>query len=447
MMTRNECSQLFKRIVSMKGKAEELSINVGGGESAGSRFTNNTMSANLSRNDDQLTITARIGKREGNATTNKLDDAALKAAVEAAEFAASIAPPNPEQMPMLGPQKYPEIDSWRERLAAATPMDRARLLKICADVCRKQGVNGYGFLSTSNTYSYSANTAGNEYYGRDTVAGYSMTARTKDATGSGWANQIAVRDLKDFDMERVAQSACEKAVRSREPKMVEPGRWTVILEPAAAITFLGHIAQSLNGRAADEGRSAMFNRDKKTNRVGEQVLGENVTIRTEPLNPRILGGAATGGGLPARNITWFEKGVLKNLFYDRYWAEQKKVEPTVPPSYLSMEGGTATIEEMIRSTERGLLITHFWYVVFTDPQTVSYTGITRDGLFLIEKGKITMPCVNMRFNDSAISIFNNVTMLGKPEPQGGGFGNPQGINLVPPMKVENFNFRSISPSV
>jgi len=139
--------------------------------------------------------------------------------------------------------------------------------------------------------------------------------------------------------------------------------------------------------------------------------------------------------------------VLKNLSYDRYWAAQKKVEPTPPPFYLSMQGGTATIEEMIRSTERGLLITHFWYVVFTDPQTISYTGITRDGLFLIEKGKITQPCVNMRFNDSAISIFNNITMLGKPEPQGGGFGNPQGINLVPPMKVENFNFRSISPSV
>ncbi|HKP85007.1 MAG TPA: TldD/PmbA family protein [Blastocatellia bacterium] len=446
MMTRDECSQLFKRIVSMKGKADHLSVVVAGGESAGSRFTNNTMSANLSRNDDQLTLTARMGKREGSASTNKLDDASLKATVESAEFAASLAPPNPEQMPLVGPQAYPEINSWRAGLAAATPMDRARLLKVCADVCKKQGVNGYGFLSTSNTYTFAANTAGNEYYGRDTVAGYSMTARTKDATGSGWANQIAVRDLKEFDMERIAAKACEKAVRSREPKMVEPGRWTVILEPAAAITFLGHIAQSLNGRAADEGRSAMFNRDKKTSRIGEQVLGQNVTIRTEPLNPRILGSAAAGG-LPARDITWFDKGVLKNLSYDRYWAEQKKVEPTPQPVYLSMEGGRATVEEMIRSTERGLLITHFWYVVFTDPQTVSYTGITRDGLFLIEKGKITQPCVNMRFNDSAISIFNNITMLGNPEPQGGGFGNPPGINLVPPMKVENFNFRSIWPSV
>jgi predicted Zn-dependent protease len=446
MMTRDECAQLFKRVLAMKGKADELSVSINGGESAGSRFTNNTMSANLSRNDDSVTITVRAGKREGNATTNKLDDTALKATVDAAEFAASIAPPNPEQMPLVGPQKYPEINSWREELAAATPMDRARLLKVCADVCKKFGVNGYGFLSTTNTYSYTANTAGNEFYDRDTVAGYSMTARTKDATGSGWANQIGVRDLKEFDMERIARTACEKAVRSRDPKMVEPGRWTVILEPAAAITFLGHIGQSLNGRAADEGRSAMHNREKKASRVGEQVLGENITIRTEPLNARILGSPALGG-LPARDITWFEKGVLKNLSYDRYWAEQRKVEPTPPPVYLSLEGGAATVEEMIRSTARGLLVTHFWYVVFTDPQTVSYTGITRDGLFLIENGKITQPCVNMRFNDSAISIFNNVSMLGKAEPQGGGFGNPQGINLVPPMKVENFNFRSISPSV
>jgi len=446
MMTRDECAQLFKRVVAMKSKADDLSVLIQGGESAGSRFTNNTMSANLSRNDDSLTITVRIGKREGNATTNKLDDVALKATVEAAEFAASIAPPNPEQMPLVGPQKYPEINAWREELAGATPMDRARLLKACADVCRKFGVNGYGFLSTTNTYVFNANTAGNQFYGRDTVAGYSMTARTKDATGSGWANQIGVRNLKEFDMERIARTACEKAVRSREPKMVEPGRWTVILEPAAAITFLGHIGQTLNGRAADEGRSAMYNREKRASRLGEQVLGENVTIHTEPLNERILGNSSLAG-LPARNITWFEKGVLKNLSYDRYWAEQKKVEPTPPPVFLSMEGGAATVEEMIRSTERGLLVTHFWYVVFTDPQSVSYTGITRDGLFLIEKGKITQPCVNLRFNDSAISIFNNVTMLGRPEPQGGGFGNPQGINLVPPMKVENFNFRSISPSV
>jgi predicted Zn-dependent protease len=446
MMTRDECAQLFKRVVAMKSKADDLGVSIQGGESAGSRFTNNTMSANLSRNDDNLTVIARAGKREGNASTNKFDDGALKATVEAAEFAASIAPPNPEQMPLVGPQKYPEINSWREELAAASPMDRARLLKICADVCKKYGVNGYGFLSTTNNYSFSAATSGNEFYHRDTVASYSMTARTKDATGSGWANQVGLRDLKEFDMERIARTACEKAVRSREPKMVEPGRWTVILEPAAAITFLGHIAQSLNGRAADEGRSAMYNREKKASRLGEQVLGENVTIHTEPLNQQILGSASLGG-IPARNITWFERGVLKNLSYDRYWAEQKKVEPTPPSIYLSMEGGSATIEDMIRSTERGLLITHFWYVVFTDPQTVSYTGITRDGLFLIEKGKITMPCVNMRFNDSAISIFNNITMLGRPERQGGGFGNPQGINLVPPMKVENFNFRSISPSV
>ncbi|HVG21825.1 MAG TPA: TldD/PmbA family protein [Blastocatellia bacterium] len=446
MMTRDECAELFKRVVAMKDKSDGLSVSIQGGESAGSRFTNNTMSANLSRNDDNLTVTARVGKREGNASTNKLDHGSLKAAVEAAEFAASIAPPNPEQMPLVGPQKYPDINSWRESLAAATPADRARLLKACSDVCKKYDVNGYGFLSTTNTYVFSAATSGNEFYTRDTVASYSMTARTKDATGSGWANQVGLRDLKEFDMERVARTACEKAVRSRDPKMVEPGRWTVILEPAAAITFLGHIAQSLNARAADEGRSAMYNREKKVSRIGEQVLGENVTIRTEPLNPQILGSPSLGG-LPARNVTWFEKGVLKNLSYDRYWAEQKKAEPTPPPIYLSMEGGSATVEDMIRSTERGLLVTHFWYVVFTDPQTVSYTGITRDGLFLIEKGKVTMPCVNMRFNDSAISIFNNITILGKPERQGGGFGNPQGINLVPPMKVENFNFRSISPSV
>jgi predicted Zn-dependent protease len=446
MMTREECVGLFKRVAAMKNKADDVSISISGGESAGSRFTNNTMSANLSRNDDNLTVNVRIGKREGSASTNKLDDRSLKEAVEAAEFGAGIAPPNPEQMPLVGPQKYPEVNSWREALAAASPLDRARLLKVCADICKKYGVNGYGYLSTTNTYNFAANTAGNEFYHRDTVSSYSMTARTKDATGSGWANQIGVRDLKEFDMERIARTACEKAVRSQNPKMVEPGRWTVILEPAAAITFLGHIGGSLGGRAADEGRSAMYNREKKSTRIGEQVLGENVTISTEPLNPRILASPSLGG-LPARNITWIEKGTLKSLSYDRYWAAQKKVDPTPPPFALSMEGGAATVEDMIRSTERGLLVTHFWYVVFTDPQTVSYTGITRDGLFLIEKGKVTMPCVNLRFNDSAISIFNNVTMLGRPEPQGGGFGNPQGINLVPPMKVENFNFRSISPSV
>jgi predicted Zn-dependent protease len=446
MMTREECAKLFKRVLAMKSKADEISVSMNGGESAGSRFTNNTMSANLSRNDDNLTVRVHIGKREGAASTNKLDDQSLKTAVEAAEFAAGIAPPNPEPTPLIGPQKYPEVNSWREALANSTPLERARLLKVCADICKKYGVNGYGYLSTTNTYNFTANTSGNEFYHRNTLAAYSMTARTKDATGSGWANQLGVRDLKEFDMERIARTACEKAVRSQNPKMVEPGRWTVILEPAAAITFLGHIGGTLNARAADEGRSAMYNREKKATRLGEQVLGENVNIRTEPLNSRILASPSLGG-LPARNITWFEKGVLKNLSYDRYWAAQKKVDPTPPPICLSMEGGTATIEDMIRSTERGLLVTHFWYVVFTDPQTVSYTGITRDGLFLIEKGKVTMPCVNLRFNDSAISIFNNITMLGRPEPQGGGFGNPQGINLVPPLKVENFNFRSISPSV
>ncbi|MDX1426994.1 MAG: metallopeptidase TldD-related protein, partial [Salegentibacter mishustinae] len=244
-------------------------------------------------------------------------------------------------------------------------------------------------------------------------------------------------DVKKFNPEEAAKVAIDKAVMSREARAIEPGKYTVILEPAASVDLLRNMSGAFNARTADEGRSFM-SKDNGT-KMGEKIVDERVNIWSDPLHPDVPTSTWNGEGMPLKKMKWIENGVVKNLAYSRYWAEQKGVDPVPYPSNFIMEGGDASREELIKSTKRGILVTRLWYIRSVDPQTLLYTGLTRDGTFYIENGEIRYPVKNFRFNESPIIMLNNLETLGEQVRING--------NLIPYMKVRDFTFTSLSDAV
>jgi predicted Zn-dependent protease len=271
--------------------------------------------------------------------------------------------------------------------------------------------------------------------------------RTPDGTGSGWAGSAAF-DWNDLDAAAIGAEAIEKAERSRQPRDVEPGSWVTILEPTAVSNMLGLMMGSLAARPADEGRS-FFSRPGGGNRIGERFLDDRVTIWSDPLDPRLHSAPFNGQGLPNRRETWVENGTLRTLAYDRFWAQRQSREPTgFAGGGYYMEGGDATLEDMVRSTERGLLVTRLWYIRGVDPRSILFTGLTRDGTFLVENGRIAHPVKNLRWNESPIFMLNNVEMMGpsvRVSPSESSEVAP--AVYVPALKVRAFTFSSVSDAV
>jgi predicted Zn-dependent protease len=245
-------------------------------------------------------------------------------------------------------------------------------------------------------------------------------------------------------VKRVAQQAIEKARTSRNPVAIEPGRYTVILEPQAVGDLVQLLAFALDARSADEGRSA-FSKQGGGTKVGEKIVDERVTLMSDPADPQLLTNSFDGQGLPARRQVWIEKGVLKKLTYSRFWAQKKNQQPDAGTNAVKLVGGTQSIDDLIKSTPRGILVTRLWYLRGVDPRTVLYTGLTRDGTFLIENGKISKSIKNLRFNESPLFMLNNLDAIGKAERVAG--TEAGGDVVMPVLKVRDFNFTSLSDAV
>jgi predicted Zn-dependent protease len=391
------------------------------------------------------------GQKTASASTHQFDDAALKRTITQVQELARRKPDNPEVLPPVKPpQPYVTIEAATAEAVNFGPAERARMVKASVDICEKKGVLGAGYIPKMHWTDAIANSEGLFAYFRYAEASFILTCRTPDQTGSGWAGTTGMKQVGDIDAVRLTEVAAEKALKSRKPRALEPGNYTVILEPRPAARYLSLMLNSLNARNAEEGRSFMSGKERGTTRLGEKVFGDNFTLRSEIGNQVLRQTPVGEDGLAARPITWVEKGVVKNLFYDRYWAQRQKREPTgtTPQMSLVMDGGTTSVEDMIKTTKRGLLISFFWYIRAVDQQTLLNTGMTRDGLFLIENGEIVAPVQNFRWNESPAVSFNNITALGPAVPMhiGESYDNP-GTALVPAMKIEDFTMTSISPAV
>jgi predicted Zn-dependent protease len=274
-------------------------------------------------------------------------------------------------------------------------------------------------------------------YNQSTGVNFTATMRTNDGTGSGWVTRD-FNDVSKLDTAEASRIAIDKAIMSKEAKAIEPGKYTVILEPAAASELLGNMFFNMGARQADEGRSFLSKKGGGT-KLGEKLIDERVNIYTDPFNADVPASPWTGDGQARKKMDIISGGVVKNMFYDRYWASQKNVAPVPFPGNIIMEGGSASLEDMIKDTKKGILVTRFWYIRSVDPQTLLYTGLTRDGTFYIENGKIKHPVKNFRFNESPVIMLNNLETLGKQVRVDG--------DLIPYMKIRDFTFTSLSDAV
>jgi predicted Zn-dependent protease len=448
--SREQVKAITDKVLNMC-KADAVEVEFSGGERSATRYANSTITANLVEHDQQVEITVYYGQKSASTTTHQFDDASLKSAIEQVQALARRKPDNPETMlPVKPPQDYLPVEAALPSAVSFGPAERAQMVKKSVDICEKKGVLGAGYIPKMYWTQATANSAGLFAYYQWADASFILTCRTPDGTGSGWAGTTNVKDISQIDAAALTEVAAGKALKSQKPRAVEPGNYTVILEPRPAARFLSLMFQAFNARAAEEGRSFMSGKEKGSTRLGEKLFGDNLTLRSQIQNPILRQTPIGPDGLAARDITWVEKGVVKNLFYDRYWAQKqgKTPTPTGPGQSLVMEGGDATVEQMIKSTKRGLLVSFFWYIRPVEQMTLLNTGMTRDGLFLIENGEITAPVQNFRWNETPAVGFNNISMLGKAVPMHTGEAYDQpGTALVPAMRIEDFTMTSISPAV
>jgi predicted Zn-dependent protease len=369
---------------------------------------------------------------------NATDTTAIKEAVAKSEALMQAARPDPEYVEGVGPQTYPEIPAFDDETARSGALVRREGVAAALAVARAQGLVAAGFFDNTARWSAMGNKKGNFGFERRTSASFSTTMRTQDATGSGYTEHQAVQ-IGAVPARELSAVAARKAETSAHPRALEPGRYTVILEPLAVDDLLGNLGyRALSMRTAEEGRS-FLSRPGGGTRVGEKVFAESVTLRSDPFDPRIPGAPWGTDGLPARKVTWVENGVLKELVVDRYWARKTGRAPVPDPSNLILEGGSGTLDDLIAGAERALLVTRFWYIRMVNPQDLVVTGLTRDGVWLVEDGKIAHPVNNFRFNDSPVNLLRNVEAMSAPVASGN--------RALPAIRARDFLFTSKSDAV
>jgi predicted Zn-dependent protease len=463
ILSRAAAEEIAKRVLK-HSVADEMRVSITNAVRADTRFAINQVTTSGENADTTVTVTAIVGGRTASVVTNRLDEASLAAAARQASDIAKLVPVNPERMPELGPQQYPPP---KERIISIpSPTERAAAARSVTEQARAAGLVATGFIECRAGATALANSKGLFAYDSTSAVTMTTTVRTADGTGSGWAGSDGDR-FADIDAQRVGATAVEKATRSRTPVAIEPGRYVTILEPTAVANLVQLIANATQARSADEGRS-FFSKPGGGNKIGMKIVDPRVTLLSDPADSATASGGYDADGMPLEKVVWIENGVVKNLNYDRFWAQKQGVQPTRVAGGgfggggggfaggggsgggrpLRMLGGPTSTADMIRGTERGVLVTRFWYIRAVDPRTILYTGLTRDGTFLIEDGKITRAVKNFRFNESPIFFLNNLEALG-PTVRVNATENLSvgGATYMPPLKVRDFTFSSLSDAV
>lgn len=438
----SELRRLAEKILKLS-EADETEVELSAVTSALTRFANNTIHQNVAEQGVTISVRAVVDGRTARASTNKTDEESLRRITAGALELAQVQPRNANLLPMLGPQKLQKVDRFAAKTAAATPADRARAV---AGVCHLAGARNQtaaGIFSTSLSELALANSRGLFEYYQDTRAEFSVTMLEKDS--SGWAKATSAR-IDEIDPRALAERAAEKAADSRSPREIAPGQYTAILEPPAVLDLVGFLFYDFAGTCVHDQRSCF------TGRMGRKLLDENISIWDDVYHPLQLGPPFDGEGMPRQRVRLVDRGIPVNLVYSRATARQMRARPTghgfsLPtedgeaPLNLVFSGGHASTEEMIASTERGLLITRLWYIREVDPYKKVLTGMTRDGTFLVENGRVAGAVRNFRFNQSIIDMLASVEMMG---PAVRASGEESFDMVVPSMKVRDFHFTEVT---
>ena len=441
MLNEARAREIFE-VVRQAGAADETEVLLETHQSALTRFANNTIHQNVAEEGIHVSVRAVVDGRTARATTNKTDLESLRRVAEQAVASARWQPKDPELLPMPGPQPYKRVERFDDATAALTPEARAAAVEKVVARAEKSGLIAAGIFSSTSAAGALLNSCGLYAEHRETKAEFSVTFLDG---GSGWAKGNFTR-VGDLNVEELAERACEKALANREPEEIPPGRYTVILEPAAVLDLVGFLFYDFAGTAVLDKRSCF------TDQLGKKVFGENISITDDVYHPLQAGALWDGEGMPRRAVPLVERGVLKNLVYARHTARKMQAEPTghgmlLPnewgeaPMNLVFAGGNTSLEEMIRTTDRGVLVTRLWYIREVDPYEKILTGMTRDGTFLVGNGQVGPALRNLRFNQSIKEMLNQVELLG---PAVRAAGEESFEMVVPAMRVANFHFSEVT---
>jgi PmbA protein len=423
--------------------ADETEVHVDETADALTRFANNAIHQNVAEHGLNVSIRTVVDSRTARATTNRVDEDSLRAAIEASLSLAHSQPKNPHVLPLLGKQRYRKVSRFVKDTAALTPEERARAVRLACDLAIQNGQVAAGIFASGLQQAAMGNSHGLFAAYRETHAEFSITMQENPAASWAKANAASVRD---FDPQKLAQRASEKAHLAVDARELSPGRYTVILEPAAVLDLVGFLFYDFAATALQDKRSCL------NDRMGKPLFGKNISITDDAYHPLQLGAPFDGEGLPRQQVLLVDRGVPKNLVYARSSAKSAGNKPTghgfpLPNEYgeapmnLVFAGGDSSLEKMVASTDRGLLVTRLWYIREVDPYEKVMTGMTRDGLFLVENRKVTSAVRNFRFNQSILEMLRNVEQLG---PAVRATGEEAFEMVVPAMKVRGFHFSEVT---
>jgi predicted Zn-dependent protease len=448
MLSEIQCKTFIEKVVHFS-PADETECFIQSGQNALTRFANNIIHQNVSETENLLSIRVVVGNRMGRFTTNCLDDKSLKNAVDKALKIALVMQPENELLPMLKPQPYPKMSHHFEETANCNALTRAKVVQSMISEIKQNNLSSAGIFETGESALALGNSNGHFCYYIETGAALIITVTGEDSSGYVFKTSPELGELNPLEATR--EALCN-TLDSANPKEIEPGEYTVILEPQAVANLVPFLlfdyitgVSSFSGLGVEEKRSFL------TDKMGEKIFGDNITLSDDVFHPLQKGPAFDYEGVPRKRVVLIENGIAKDLVYDRATAKRHDKESTghglpLPntygsyPSNIVMEGGSGTVEEMIKSTKKGILITRFWYIRLVDSQRIVLTGTTRDGTFLIENGEIIHGVKNLRFNQSMIEMLNHVIEMAPPERVSD--DESETIYVVPAMKVEGFRFTS-----
>jgi predicted Zn-dependent protease len=428
-----------------KGRYPDADVRVSAKDewTANTRFARNEPSTNGDIEQTEIAIALAFGRKHATASTNQTDEKSMVDAVDRAASMARLAPDDAEWMPMVGKQDLsPAPAAFDPEVARFDGARRAAAIGAAITEAKAKGVVGAGFLECDGEQRVLADSRGLLGTHQRTTAEMTMTARTKDGGGSGWA-ALATHRAAELDAGEVGRIASEKGLRSREPRPLDPGKYTVILEPAAVADLMQFFIWAADARRSEEGRS-FFSRPGGATKIGEKLFPDTITFESDPRNVDAPGSPFDAEGVPLDRIAWIDRGVVGGLFYSRYWGAKRGKLPTGRHDSFLLHGGTADRpEDLLSGVKRGLLVTRFWYTRWLEPKAMSITGLTRDGVFLIEDGRITGPVHNFRFNESPVNVLANCDAMtrGTTRVPGGD------VWRVPTLRTRDFNMASVSAAI
>ncbi len=442
ILTAEEAKNILEKVISYS-KASSIIAVLTGNKTNNLRFALNSISTNGFSDGLSLNIDSNVGNKTGSVKINKFSDEAIKEAVSRSESIADMSPDNKEFMAPLPPQVYSESMNYASATEAITEDDRAGKLAYILNESSNKSLQTAGYLEDEVDFTAVMNSNGLFAYNKGSMASFSATIRTKNSGSSRVQNQFI--DVSLLDTGKLSDRVLNRAVLSENPVELQPGKYTVILEPAAAADLIGYSTYFMDARPADEGRSFFSNKNGK-NKIGESVANKNVTIYSDPVDPNAPGVPFTWEGHPVNKTMWIENGVLKNLSRNRFWAIKSGQKVVPGPSNIIMLGSDKSLEQLIAETDYAILITRFWYIRTVDPQSMLLTGLTRDGLFEVVDGQIKRAVKNFRFNESPMNVLNNILDIGQAENAVGSETDSTQL-FVPSLRVKDFNFSSLSDAI